>query len=127
MLRRNIHVHQNETFAFLSRHDFYSSYSICAYCRFLILRVFNDMTGTSKGKGVPAFWESSNQRNELIAGVKFMTQADPDLFNDSDFLRKTDIQLNALQAGIVVAKNNLMTFASPFVDSPDLFSQLLSL
>jgi signal transduction histidine kinase len=92
----------------------------------LVSVFFKDMTGTSIGKG-PAFWESSNQRNELVAGVKFMTQADPDRFNDNEFLKKTDVKLNTLQAGLVVVKSNRMTFASPFVDSADLYNQLLSL
>jgi signal transduction histidine kinase len=93
----------------------------------LVSVFFRDMTGNSNGKGMPAFWESSNQRNDLIAGVKFMIQADPDRFNENEFLEKTDVQLNALQAGLVVVKNNHVTFASPFVDSADLYKQLLDL
>jgi signal transduction histidine kinase len=86
---------------------------------------FKDTTGTKDGKAMPAFWESSNQRNELIAGVKFMTRTDPDRFTDTAFLSNTDVQLNALQAGLVVVKNKLVIFASPFVDSANLYNQLL--
>jgi signal transduction histidine kinase len=93
----------------------------------LVSVFFKDMTGTSNGKGMPAFWESSNQRNELFAGVKFMSRADPDRFNDIEFLKNTDAQLYALQAGLVVVKSNRVTYASPFVDSVDLYNQLLSL
>jgi signal transduction histidine kinase len=93
----------------------------------LVSVFFKDMTGTSNGKGMPAFWESSNQRNELFAGVKFMTQVDPDRFNDNEFLKKTDALLNKLHAGLVVVKNNRVNFASPFVDSTDLYKQLLDL
>ncbi|MCY9698039.1 hypothetical protein [Paenibacillus alginolyticus] len=56
-----------------------------------------------------------------------MARADPDRFNNNEFLKKTDVQLNALQAGIVVVKNNLVTFASPFVDSAGLYNQLQGL
>lgn len=90
----------------------------------LVSVFFKDMTGTSHAKGMPAFWESSNQRNELFAGIKFMAQEDPDHFNDNEFLQKTDVQLKALKAGIVVVKSNRVTFASPFVDSIDLYNQL---
>jgi signal transduction histidine kinase len=93
----------------------------------LVSVFFRDMTGTRERKAMPTFWESSNQRNELIAGVKFMTLADPDRFTDNAFLKKTDVQLNALQAGLVVVKNNLVTFASPFVDGAGLYNQLLGL
>jgi signal transduction histidine kinase len=93
----------------------------------LVSVFFKDMSGTRDGKAMPAFWESSNQRNELIAGVKFMAQADPDRFTDIEFLKKTDIQLNALQAGLVVVKNNRMTYSSSFVDSAGLYNQLLGL
>lgn len=70
------------------------------------------------GKGMPLFWETSNQRRDLIAGVKFMAQTAPDRFTDHDFLKKTDEQLNRLQTGLVVMKNNnQVTFSSPFVES----------
>ncbi|MGM0883771.1 MAG: sensor histidine kinase [Bacillota bacterium] len=85
---------------------------------------FNDPAGTEDRKGMPAFWETSNQRNELIAGIKFMAQVDPDRFTDSGFLKKTDEQLNILNAGFVVIINNRITFASPYVDSDDLYNQL---
>jgi signal transduction histidine kinase len=82
---------------------------------------FKDAAG---GKGMPAIWDSSNQRDELIAGVKFMARTDPDRFTDSGFLKNTDEQLNHLQAGLVVMWSNRMSFVSPFVYSPDLYNQL---
>lgn len=83
-----------------------------------------DMAVTGDRKGMPTFWESSNLRNDLMAGVKFMSQTDPDRFTDSGFLRKTDEQLNDLHAGLVVRINNRITYASPYVDSADLNNQL---
>jgi signal transduction histidine kinase len=82
---------------------------------------FKDSAG---GKGMPAIWDSSNQRNELIAGVKFMARTDPDRFTDSGFLKNTDEQLNHLQAGLVVMRSDRMSFISPYVASPDLYNQL---
>jgi signal transduction histidine kinase len=76
---------------------------------------------------MPAIWDSSNQRNELIAGVKFMARTFPDRFTDSGFLKNTDEQLNQLQAGLVVMRSGRMSFISPFVDSPDLNKQLQGL
>jgi signal transduction histidine kinase len=87
---------------------------------------FRDLAGTGDQKGMPAFWEKSNQRDELIAGVKFMARMDPDRFTDSGFLKKTDEQLNGLNAGLVVKINNRITFASPYLDSVDLDKQLQS-
>ncbi|QGQ97534.1 sensor histidine kinase [Paenibacillus psychroresistens] len=93
----------------------------------LVSIFFKDMTGTGNGKGMPAFWESSNQRSELFAGLKFMAQEDPNHFNDNEFLQKTDVQLKALKAGIVVVQSDQVTFVSPFVDNIDLYNQLLDL
>ncbi|MFC5649486.1 ATP-binding protein [Paenibacillus solisilvae] len=83
-----------------------------------------DLAGTGDREGMPAFWETSNKRDELIAGVKFMAQADPGRFTDSGFLKKTDEQLNELQAGLVVIINKEITYTSPYVDSTDLYNQL---
>jgi hypothetical protein len=35
-----------------------------------------DLAGTGDRKGMPAFWETSNQRDELIPGVKFYGESD---------------------------------------------------
>lgn len=81
----------------------------------LVSAFYKDMAGTDGGKGMPVFWETANHRRELIAGVKFMIQTDPDRFTDSEFLKNTDEQLNRLQTGIVVMRNDRVSFASPFV------------
>lgn len=83
--------------------------------------------GTESGKEMPAFWETASQREELIAGVKFMARTDPDQFIDSKFLKNTDDQLNPMQAGLVVMRNDRITFVSPLVDSSDLYDQLQGL
>jgi signal transduction histidine kinase len=85
---------------------------------------YKDLAGTGDRKGMPAFWAASDQRDELIAGVKFMARIDPDRFTDNGFLKKTDEQLNELHAGLIVMINNRITFASPYVDSADLYNQL---
>ncbi len=85
---------------------------------------FKDLTETGVRKGMPAFWDTSDQRDEMIAGVKFMARIDPDRFTDSGFLKNMDEQLNELHAGLVVMINNRITFASPSVDSADLYNQL---
>ncbi|SEC81737.1 HAMP domain-containing sensor histidine kinase [Paenibacillus sp. GP183] len=89
--------------------------------------VFFKNAGTGSVNGMPAIWDSTNQRNELIAGVKFMARTDPDRFTDSGFLKNTDEELNLLQAGLVVMRSERMSFVSPFVDSPDLNKQLQGL
>ncbi len=88
---------------------------------------FKDMAANGDGKGMPAFWETANKRDELIGGVKFMARTDPDRFTDSGFLKSTDEQLNRVQAGLVVIRNDRMTFVSPFVDSSDLYNRLKEL
>ncbi|MCM3117027.1 HAMP domain-containing histidine kinase [Neobacillus sp. MER 74] len=86
----------------------------------LVSTFYKDMAGTMDGKGIPAFWETTNERRDLIAGVKFMSQNDPDRFNDIRFLKNTDEQLNGVHSGIVVMKNNQVSFTSSFVNSLDI-------
>lgn len=93
----------------------------------LVSAFYKDMTGTAGGKGIPAFWETANQRRDLIAGVKFMTQTDPDRFNDNEFLKSTDGQLNRVHAGLVVMDNGRVSFTSPFVSSLNLNIELRKL
>ncbi|MBS4213962.1 sensor histidine kinase [Neobacillus rhizophilus] len=81
---------------------------------------YTDMAGTGGRKGMPAFWEESAQRRDLIAGVKFMAQTEPERFMDRDFLKKTDEQLNRLQTGLVVLNNNRVSYTSPFVENLEL-------
>lgn len=85
---------------------------------------FGEASGTADRKGMPAFWQISSQRDELIAGVKFMARTEPDRFTDSRFLKNTDEQLNQVHAGLVLVRNGRMSFVSPFVDSPNLYDQL---
>ncbi|AJY73534.1 sensor histidine kinase [Paenibacillus beijingensis] len=84
---------------------------------------FKETAGTADGNAMPP-WETSSNRNELIAGVKFMARIEPDRFTDSSFLTNMDEQLNQVQAGLVVVRDERMTYVSPFVDSPDLYNQL---
>ncbi|MBT2697547.1 HAMP domain-containing histidine kinase [Bacillus sp. ISL-40] len=93
----------------------------------LVLAFYKDMAGTGDGKGMPAFWEMANQRRDLIAGVKFMTKTDPDRFNDNEFLKSTDEQLNRFHSGLVVMKNNQVSYNSPFVNSLDLKTEVQEL
>lgn len=86
---------------------------------------FNDSAHIGNGQGKPAIWEMTNERNELFAAVKFLSEIDPDRFTDSIFLNNTDAQLNLLQAGLVVVKNNSILFTSPFLEAVDLDHELL--
>lgn len=88
---------------------------------------FKAMAGSGDETGRPAVWATFNQRSELIAGVKFMAQEDPDRFTEREFLTRMDEQLNHLQTGLVVMKNNRVIYASSFVDSADLYHQLQGL
>ncbi len=83
---------------------------------------FYDQAGT--GHGMPSFVKLANERDELIAGVKFMAQTEPDRFADSHFLQVTDEALNRLHAGLVVKREEQVIYASPLVDSPELADQL---
>ncbi|WP_199620234.1 sensor histidine kinase [Paenibacillus alkalitolerans] len=93
----------------------------------MISTVVNDAAGIGDRKGMPAFWEIADRRNELIAGVKFMARTDPERFTDSAFLQSTDEQLNDMQAGLVVIREDRIAFVSPLVDSPDLYNRLKGL
>ncbi|TDF94400.1 sensor histidine kinase [Paenibacillus piri] len=83
---------------------------------------FKDMAGVGDGRG--PFWKASNEHSELIAGVKFTARTDPDRLVDSGFLKRTDEQLQLLQTGLVVMRNNGITFISPNLDAADLGRQL---
>jgi len=83
-----------------------------------------DLAGTEDRKGAAAFWNTSNQRDELIAGVKFMARVDPERFTEREFVKQTDEQLNEWHAGLVVMMDSRITFASPYVDSVELYSRL---
>jgi signal transduction histidine kinase len=85
---------------------------------------FKDISGDAGDNRMPAFWQMSDQRNELIAGVKFMARADPDRFADIGFLQKTDEQLNRLQTGMVVKKNGGTVYSSPSLGETGLDSKL---
>ena len=88
---------------------------------------FKDASAPHGGFGFPSLWETSKQRDELVAGVKFMAQTDPDRFTDSHFLKNTDEQLNHWQAGLVVKKDDQMTYVSPYVNTSDLADKLRAL
>ncbi|MED1469925.1 HAMP domain-containing sensor histidine kinase [Bacillus salipaludis] len=88
---------------------------------------YKDMAGTWGGKRMPVFWEMANQRRDLIAGVKFMAQTDPDRFTNIEFLKSTDKRMNILHSGLVVMENHKVTFSSPFVDRLDLKQSLQEL
>ncbi|MBO0962664.1 HAMP domain-containing histidine kinase [Neobacillus sp. MM2021_6] len=93
----------------------------------LVSAFYKDIAGTEGGKRMPVFWETANQRQDLIAGVQFMAQTDPDRFTDKEFLKSTDKQLNRLQTGLVVMKNNRVSFTSPFVNKLHLNTEIQEL
>ncbi|WP_040206002.1 sensor histidine kinase [Neobacillus jeddahensis] len=93
----------------------------------LVTSFYKDIAGTGDGKRIPAFWELANQRQDLIAGVKFMTETAPDHFMDNEFLKDTDLQLNRLYTGLVVMKNKQVLFTSPLLNQLDLEQPLQEL
>jgi signal transduction histidine kinase len=85
---------------------------------------FKDVSGAADDQRTPAFWQMSDQRNELLAGIKFMARTDPDRFADSGFLQKTAEQLDRMQTGMVVMRNGAVSYTSPFLSNVDVDSQL---
>jgi signal transduction histidine kinase len=77
--------------------------------------------------GEPSVWQKSGERSEIVAGLKFMAQADPERFNDAEFLRSADERLKKLRAGLVVVKNGAVAYASPLADNADLIERLQKL
>ncbi|WP_274365276.1 sensor histidine kinase [Paenibacillus thermotolerans] len=71
--------------------------------------------------------ESFDKKNELLAGIRFIAQYDPDLLADDTFLTKTDEQLKPLQTGLIVVTNDRITFASSLADRDDLYARLKQL
>lgn len=68
------------------------------------------------GRHGPAnVWQMSDQRNELFAGVKYLTQIEPERLSDAGFLARTDERLNELEASLVVKKGDDVIYASPRV------------
>ncbi|MDF2684455.1 MAG: two-component sensor histidine kinase [Brevibacillus sp.] len=85
---------------------------------------FGDMARGGNEGGRPPFWNMFNERNEVLAGVKFMAQHDPDRLLDQSVLTSVDSQLNPLKAAVVLEKNGAVIFASPSLGEADL-DQLL--
>ncbi len=68
------------------------------------------------GRQGPAnVWQMSDQRNELFAGVKYLTQLEPERLSDTGFLTGTGERMNELEAGLVVKKGDEVIYASPRV------------
>ncbi|MGG6312720.1 ATP-binding protein [Paenibacillus macerans] len=76
------------------------------------------------GHTLSAFWETINEREQLMNGVKFVAEHDPELLADQSFLSETNETLQKLQAGLVIVRNGQVAFASSGVDRSGLEAQL---
>ncbi|RRJ65551.1 sensor histidine kinase [Paenibacillus oralis] len=76
------------------------------------------------GAAFSQVWETINQREQVMNGVKFIAEHDPGLLADNEFLTETDKTLQGLQAGLVVVKNGEVLFASSGVNREGLEDDL---
>lgn len=90
----------------------------------IALGLYSVFLKNADGSGNQIFWKTTNERGELVAGIKFMARTDPDRFANLSFLKSTDEQLKRLQVGLVVTKNQQITYASSLVDEKDLDQKL---
>ncbi|MFK7692668.1 sensor histidine kinase [Paenibacillus sp. HJGM_3] len=95
---------------------------------------FKDIKGlgeNSSGDGSKTWYQSVrdtfDKRNELMTGLKFIAENDPDRLADHGFLTKIDEPLTRLRAGFVVVTADHVTYASSLVDSVDLYEKLQQL
>ncbi|MFD0714452.1 ATP-binding protein [Paenibacillus sp. GCM10027626] len=90
---------------------------------------FDRMTGTGDAmsgtaRPLPKLWESFDDREHLLTGIKFMAGYEPDRLLDRKFLQETDEALSSLHAGLVIAKDDRTVYVSPLVDSAGLYDRL---
>ncbi|MDF2724428.1 MAG: histidine kinase [Paenibacillus sp.] len=84
----------------------------------------NPSTGNGEGK-IAEFWANANGRTEIVNAIKYIARTEPDHVADSLFLRQADEQLNELQAGLVMKRNDQLAYVSPlFNDHQNLISRL---
>ncbi|MCH1641474.1 HAMP domain-containing histidine kinase [Paenibacillus timonensis] len=76
------------------------------------------------GHALSEFWEKINEREQLMNGVKFVAEQDPELLADPKFLAETGEKLQGLQAGLVVVRNGQVAFASDDVEQEGLEAEL---
>ncbi|MBW4838259.1 MAG: HAMP domain-containing histidine kinase [Paenibacillaceae bacterium] len=76
------------------------------------------------GHALSEFWEKINEREQLMNGVKFVAEQDPELLDDPNFLADTGETLRELQAGLVIVRNGEVTYASADVDQEYLEAEL---
>lgn len=93
----------------------------------LMTLFFNSRLDGGSASSLPAFWDKANERDDLIAGVKFMARTDPGRFGDAAFVRDTDRLLNESNAGLVIMDDDRISYATPMASSVDLRERLLEL
>ncbi|MNW47105.1 Sensor histidine kinase YycG [compost metagenome] len=76
------------------------------------------------GHALSEFWEKINEREQLMNGVKFVAEQDPELLADPKFVAGTGETLRGLQAGLVIVRNGVVTYASSDVDHKGLEDEL---
>ncbi|MBD2867177.1 sensor histidine kinase [Paenibacillus arenilitoris] len=68
--------------------------------------------------------ETMGNREQLFSNVKYLANYEPDLLADESYLLETDEAFNGLEAGLVVARDDGILYASPLVEGPGLYEQL---
>jgi signal transduction histidine kinase len=76
------------------------------------------------GHALSEFWEKINEREQLMNGVKFVAEQDPELLANPKFLAETGEKLQGLQAGLVVVRNGEVTYAPADVEQQGLEAEL---
>src|SRR5690554_2347277 len=95
---------------------------------FLTWLFFGEMADNRPLRGpfnrTPSAVATLDDREQLLSGIKFMAQYDPNRIEDIEFLRDMDVVFNQLQVGLVIVKDEVLLHASPLVDSDDLYDKL---
>lgn len=92
----------------------------------IFFREIPGVNGTSSQESGKAdtIKETFDSREQLFLGFKFLANSDSDRLLDSDFLQEMNDQFTVVDAAIVIIKDDQITYASPDVNSDNLYSQL---
>ena len=84
------------------------------------------LMGTSKQEGkVQTISDTFDNRQQLFLGFNFLSNSDTERLLDNDFLKEMNEQFKEVDAALVIVKDDRITYASPQVESNNLYEQLI--
>ncbi|PTM59666.1 sensor histidine kinase [Desmospora activa] len=85
----------------------------------------NEYYGVGDGReSVQNVKQFFDQRNDLFAGIKFISRYEPDRLVDAAFLKEVDGQFRQVRSGLVIQTDNQILYQSPFLEESNILAQL---